>query len=592
MASETFIPADSFQGSKEGYYFSNGEQGKGYYLDVKNPKKRPRGVQFAEETVTRLIIEPETLLQQAEERTADVQTMDLTPQGVRSALSSLQKSLDRNQMKRAQRSDDPSHFMESEVALYEHISTLKAIAADPVRLYGHVELDTIWALLVHENIDIVVAVVSVLLEWMEVDLVNSEGEVVEGMAKLASRIAKDGADYLVGNLGRLESATESDAVGKGPDDILSLFDTLLEMDIECQTTTGNGLSIAASLTNDGNLLGWLFSKMDSASIGQRALEVLTSLLSREEVHAKYPNMAKLKPYESTVAEDDSNPNSKPIDGIEALLQIIGPFRKRQPTTVEEQEQLENACIILQSCLTFSRCNVQAFLDGQGIELVIRCLKEKVYAGGVCLKLLYFSGNHADYKKACETLVEKGFLRYALPLWMGKYVPNNTNGLSKSKKPSRSWTSNIKTACGNILYALAKHLDDSSPQDAKARFLTKFTQAECCKYLVNLCLKYDEKARLAEYDFYREVEDDDMDEEEATLGALEAKLSAGGDQLHKVVTIAAFCCIGSKKCHEHILNSLEESKASVTLISKNLAEFISVLDESHHRDMLKQWVDQI
>ena len=100
--------------------------------------------------------------------------------------------------------------MDSEVALYENVSVLKALAADPAKLYPAIVeselLNNLIQLLLHENTDIVSSVLAVLLEWSDSSLLKEEeedGSLVAPVASLASSLLRNGADFLVGNLARL-----------------------------------------------------------------------------------------------------------------------------------------------------------------------------------------------------------------------------------------------------------------------------------------------------------------------------------------------------------------------------------------------------
>ena len=180
------------------------------------------------------------------------------------------------------------------------------------------------------------------------------------------------------------------------------------------------------------------------------------------------------------------------------------------------EFLENACVLLSSCISFSTKNLSAFLEGQGIELVLRCLKECVHAGASGLKLLDFYGGEAIHKEACEHLVKAGGLKFLFPMLLGSRIPKPAllDLKTASKKAKRKWLLSIQAQIIRIFYALSRYLDDESPEDAKARFLTKFAEDERkCDRLVELLLIYDQKARKAEYNFYRSDVEEQVQEEQ-------------------------------------------------------------------------------
>lgn len=677
-----FIPSSSWQGQKPGYYFgTTSGQGTGYYKDKvqqeklngdgdDRPRKRAkRSVQIAEDrNETKMIPSRGSsdnaalLLEQAEAEAeaSDRKVLDLTPRGVRAAAAALGRAIEKNELRRAQYPDQPDQYMESEIALYESISQLKAIAADPLRLYPVILeektelLSTLIQLLVHENEDIVTSVISVLLEWLDSSLLEASGGdddtttpggslLVVPVAMLASTVIKDAAELLVSNLARIRGEGDNDndeegedEVGKGTEDVLSIFENLLEMDMTVQETgdetvqlVEGGKAVAAKLCQDTTLVSWLFQQVEekddtqkSSKYRDRALEVLAILAPREDLYTALPDWNKIPMYKSNLIEDNDDEadngkkkkkeRRKSIDGIEILLQAVASYRKKQPSSDEELETLENACMIMASALTYSPLNVQAFLHGQGIELVVRCLKERVHAGGTALKWLDFAGGFSSedgndenvYRKACEHMVAAGSLKYLFPFLMGRALPNLAPvALSggNAKKMKKEWKDNIETTTIRILYALTRHITDNSPNDAKQRLLAKFVDHEKCDRLVELCFKYDEKARTAEYKFYRSdaeeaLRGDSGEETEAVqLAALSAKLAGGGDVLHRLAAVVAFCCVGSKRCHERILVQLQQQQqqsAGMALVREAIEEFASNLGDGAQKQQLQSYLEQI
>jgi len=96
--------------------------------------------------------------------------------------------------------------------------------------------------------------------------------------------------------------------------------------------------------------------------------------------------------------------------------------------------------------------------------------------------------------------------------------------------------------------------------------------EKCDRTIELCLKYDEKARIAEYQYFRSDEAEEAEEmginvETAALGA---KLRGGGDMFHRTCAILSFACVGSKRCHAH---SLDQVKLQGSGISGKCFQFL-------------------
>jgi len=722
-----FIPSASWQGPKRGYYFgTTNELGTGYYLDSQQQqqhqqqhqqqptqKKAKRSVGFADDRNETALIVPSTgeaLLAQAEQTAAgggsSSKIVALTAAGVKAAALALQKAAEHNALQRAKEESSQStdailaaeHYMESEIALYENIASLKAFAAEPAALYSVLiqqqVLQQLVQLLMHDNVDIAIAVVSVLLELLDTDLiVNDNDNDNDGRQQAVHQLAtallsSEGPELLVENLARMQRSKQNnnnsnnnknteededdDEVGRGVEDILSLVENLLELDLsvpeeEASKTNGktsksnNGSSVvssstvAATLCRETALVPWLLEQVEQQQQGgdsdptlrNRSMEVLAYLAPREEIYTVITDWSRIPSYRSTFAtaanDNKSNNSNKKkkaptVDGIEILLQSVAAFRKRQPASEAEVEFLENAAMVLASCLTYSPAAVESFLEAQGIQLVMRCLKERVYAGAVALKWLDFAGSSSSssidntptttttttalYRRACEELVQAGALKHVFPLFLGRHRPKfhlDKAVTPQQKKDKKNFYHELEATVVRILYALVRHLRDDSPHDAKDRLLAKFlsdndnndnsNNNEKVNRLVELLLAYDQRARLAEYKFYRsDVEEsllnsnatttttadgDDSDKEAVIqLAALDAKLAAGGDILHRLAVIAAFCCTGSKKCHQQILAQLHAKQSGIGLIREVLEEFVAVLGDSEQKQQLQSYLEQI
>ncbi|CAM9865567.1 unnamed protein product, partial [Hapterophycus canaliculatus] len=105
-----------------------------------------------------------------------------------------------------------------------------------------------------------------------------------------------------------------------------------------------------------------------------------------------------------------------MDGIDRLLQIVAYYRRRQPQSPEEEECVENLFDALAAALLVPD-NQQRFRQGEGFELMLRCLREKKHAAWCAVKVLDFA--LTDHSNNCERLVEVGGLKAVLPVFMGR-----------------------------------------------------------------------------------------------------------------------------------------------------------------------------
>jgi len=683
----TFIPSKTWQGVKSGYYFgtTDASLGTGYYLDSNtNPSKKRvnDGNGSANGIIKRAKLEnesnltPEELLARAEKEAARKQRsrdyggskkpIALTPSGIKAAANHLAKLIEQNQILRSDHADDPVQFMESELALNEEIGAFKVIGAADTSLYGSLSKlqvdDSILSLLAHDNADIAVSTLDMLVEIIDLDDLSSS--LSNGDASRAAMnfvfdlfVKKGGLELIVANLGRIcfsqsssndDEATDEERLDAG-DHVLSLVETLLDLDqmgvlnsskdasID-DTKESNHDSVAVRLVDNTNLVSWLFDRINRKSTGVaggvsafalklHAAEILSTLfhvgdsrlhLSNIEclpTFEKVDNIAEALDKKKRAVDGKSSHKTKQkfIDGIEILLQAIALYRKKDPKGEDECEWLEN-CFDCLSAAMFSSKNVESFLKAQGIELMLRCIREKVHSGSGSLKVLFYvlSGNDKINKKACEVFVEVGGFKSIFSCFMGKSsaIPKpakctdagkiSTGKSAKSAKrivqAKKEWLQTIESNISHIVYALTVHIDEDSPFDAKMRLLAKFAEDDFskCDRIIELFVKYDKKMRTAELKYYRseEAEEAEIAGLDVGLAAFDAKLRGGGDVFHRIVASLAYIIINSKNCFDHISVQLKMQGLGISVIGSTLEEFVEVLDDSKQRAQLQALAEQI
>lgn len=596
-----FIPSSEWKGSRTGYYFgtSDSSMGTGYYQDPLFVSSVTTAVSNKKRKANTDTTDAASLLAAAEAKAADTRVVTLTPAGIRTAAAALHRTIATNTVQRAAHPDSPHQYMDSEVAVYEHVKALQAIAAS-VHLYSVVVSDEtlvpdLMQLLLHENVDVVAAVTTVWLEWLDSDDVE-EGK-LSVVAELARVFLADGAEVLVENLGRTENSEEDtdDDVGRGSEDILALFLHLLELDDSIEDGVLESSSVAKKLCQETALVGWLVKQVaESTNRMGRAMELLSSIATVEDVHSVVVDWSSIPQYATSFAREEGATKDKgaPTDCVEALLQTIATFKKRQPANSDQVELLENTGLVMGSILTYSPKSTQAFLDAQGIELALRCLRERVYTASVVLKWLDFdNGDHAASRKASEHLVDAGAFKHLFPLFLGRNIPKHHDG-NLSKRDKKSFLARIQNTVVRILYGFVCHLKSHDPKERKERLLAKFADGKIPR-LVSLLIEYDQKTRVAEYNFFNSDIEEDLDEAMVPLAVLEAKMEAGGDVLHRLAAIAAFCCSESKSFHSQIIAELEKKDSGMGLIQGALQDFISVLqDGSDAKSQLERWLSEI
>jgi beta-catenin-like protein 1 len=412
ISNPSFVASATWQGSKPGYYFGTSNQGTGYYQDSRkqhhpskqknvvvdddndgtvvdhsnNQSPRKKSVRIAEDNN-----EIKILLEQLEAKSKDAVVVELSAKGTRAAAKSLQSIYQKNLQQRATFADDPQKYMDSEVQLYEQLTGLQAVGADP-SLYEHVAnsplIATLIQLLGHDNADVCASVISLFLEW--IDPSYDDPEVLPIVKKFAKSVLEAWESILY-NLLRFQHETpepELDDVDhdnnnnlKGMENTLSLMENLMELDTV--TAPEGGLlgedhpSVASYMVREGNgkIVSWLLTQLESTTVREnfqaRCLELLAMLSQNEDVYDVLPNWANIPSNNNNIPVENANEppikKLKPstINAIEDLIQIIAQYRKKQPNNELDIEMLENACIAMSSCISFSKDNMSAFLDAQG-----------------------------------------------------------------------------------------------------------------------------------------------------------------------------------------------------------------------------------
>lgn len=664
-----FIPTAKFQGYKPGYYFGTSDEGTGYYIDLKaqslpssslkrkrdvtesKTSSNKRTVRFGNNEVKTIpslkksdimLSDAQDLLKAAEERQRSLKTktLDLSrgQSSVKSMISTLEQSIAKNELLRIEYSDEPEKFMESEVALYEDIKVLNDLAAN-VEYYqtfaSYGVVDQLLALLAHSNTDIALVVIRVFVELLDQNLfLEDESKSVSFASLLLAFLGSGkngGISLTIDNLTRLNCKEEEEM--KGIDDILSLIENLLDLDqmgavkYALKTSSEENskreyISVVKSIIESTTFLGYLFEKLNddsgfSLSAKLHCAEILASILQHEDSKEGTRDLCDISSYKSQL--DTGNKKDEKIDGLEQLLQCVAQYRKRDPSSEEECEYIENIFDSLASSMQ-SEENVNSFVEKEGVELMQRCIQQGVHSGSASLKVLFFavsgpfSTKSKSYQRATEAFVNAGGLKSLFPIIMGKksilpkpspncdagnikllkkYSEYAKSGKKKSKKMkqvvalNREWYREIESYAIQILFHLTRYLDDDTPFDAKDRLVAKFIENDCekCDRLIELCLKYDTKMRQAEYNYFKSEEAELVETGVEEFAAMNAKLASGGDLFHRLSAILSFVITSSKRCHSHVLQQLLMQNSGISLIKTGCEEFLTIIEEGPYSEKL-------
>ncbi|GAA6061447.1 hypothetical protein JCM10212_002028 [Sporobolomyces blumeae] len=312
--------------------------------------------------------------------------------------------------------------------------------------------------------------------------------------------------------------------------------------------------------------------------------------------------------------------------VEALLKVLSVYRKRDPSSSDETEFMENCFDVL--CTTLSsrvpsldpltttdpsssssptgrRSNwittphpvKQAFLEAEGVELMLLLLSkaskpkskkhphhagggggEQVEIGLRSLKCLShaLSGCRVEpqARQLGERFVEGMGLKSLFSIFMGK----------SSKKRSSTLTPETVEHIVSILASLLTSLPSDSPP--RLRVLTKFIEDGYSKLdrLLEVRNEVDERIERA-IERYRKVRDELDDEVEAVQGESEQernerraeeeyfeRLENGGMSLQFVDYVAAWICMEDDGAREHYEMILSRESKSLRNLIDTLAEY--------------------
>jgi beta-catenin-like protein 1 len=133
---------------------------------------------------------------------------------VRKLATSLERAVVANEARRAKFGDDPSKYMDSEADLFTAVASFTFLSSHaglyPIFVKGGA-FTTLMRLFAHENIDIAISVLEVLVELTGEDV---ELERESDMQILIDGIFDDGGvDVMIGNLERLDETKDDDRQG-------------------------------------------------------------------------------------------------------------------------------------------------------------------------------------------------------------------------------------------------------------------------------------------------------------------------------------------------------------------------------------------
>uniref|UniRef100_A0A182P2K2 Beta-catenin-like protein 1 N-terminal domain-containing protein n=1 Tax=Anopheles epiroticus TaxID=199890 RepID=A0A182P2K2_9DIPT len=464
--------------------------------------------------------------------------------GLKRMLLLFEKRVLKNQEMRIKFPDNAEKFMESEIELNDAIQELHAVATVPDLYPLLVELNGVASLLdllSHQNSDISVAVVNLLQELTDVDILH---ESLDGTETLIEALRnQQAAGLLVQNLERLDETVKEEA--DGVHNTLAIFENLIEVRSD----------IAKEVAEQG-LLQWILKRL----------------------RAKMPFDAN-KLYCSEILSilvQDTNDNRimlGNIDGIDVLLQQLAAYKRHDPNSAEEQEFMENLFNSLCSAL-MAKENREKFLKGEGLQLMNLMLREKKLSRNGSLKVLDHAMAGPDGRDNCNKFVDILGLRTIFPLFMK--TPK------RSKKRLLS-TDEHEEHIVSIIASMLRNCKGSQRQ----RLLSKFTENDFEKVerLMELHRKYLEKVESMDREIDQEMRNNEDEEQDDDMMYVK-RLSGGLFTLQLVdYVILEISCTDVVK--QRVLKILNLHNGSMKMIRNIMREYAGNLGDASDSDWREQ-----
>uniref|UniRef100_A0A182M1E8 Beta-catenin-like protein 1 N-terminal domain-containing protein n=1 Tax=Anopheles culicifacies TaxID=139723 RepID=A0A182M1E8_9DIPT len=468
----------------------------------------------------------------------------LDESGLKKMLLLFEKRVLKNQEMRIKFPDNAEKFMESEIELNDAIQELHAVATVPDLYPLLVELNGVASLLdllSHQNSDISVAVVNLLQELTDVDILH---ESLDGTETLIEALRnQQAAGLLVQNLERLDESVKEEA--DGVHNTLAIFENLIEVKAD----------IAREVAEQG-LLQWIMKRL----------------------RAKIPFDAN-KLYCSEILSilvQDTNENRITlgnIDGIDVLLQQLAAYKRHDPSSAEEQEFMENLFNTLCSAL-MAKENREKFLKGEGLQLMNLMLREKKLSRNGSLKVLDHAMAGPDGRDNCNKFVDILGLRTIFPLFMKTPKRSKKRLLSTDEHEEHIVT---------IIASMLRNCKGSQRQ----RLLSKFTENEFEKVerLMELHRKYLEKVETMDREIDQEMQIDEDDEQNDDMVYVK-RLSGGLFTLQLVdYIILEISCMDVVK--QRVLKILNLHNGSMKMIRNIMREYAGNLGDAGDSDWREQ-----
>nr|RBQ87547.1 hypothetical protein FVER53263_09289 [Fusarium verticillioides] len=467
---------------------------------------------------------------------------------LRKTLTNLERHINKNAELRAKFEDQPQKFIGSEADLDADIKGLSLLSEHPELYPEFVKLEcvaSVVGLLAHENTDIAIDAIEIMGELTDED-VAAEDE--QWNVLVDAMMEADLLSLLVSNFSRLNEDDESDRNG--------IYHALGLIENLCSRQ-----SVAERVGEDEKLLQWLLQRIqrkeDTVSQNKQYAAEILAILAQMSV----ANRTKLID----------------LDAVDLLLQLIAPYRRRDPDKGgDEEEYMENIFASL-TCLADEAAGKTKFIDAEGVELCLIMLKEGKKSKPPALRLLNHAAGGIAGVDVCKKIVEAGGLKGLFTLFM------------------KTQDHRLAEHLVEIFASMLRLLPANSAE--RIRTLAKFVEKDYEKISKLIKFRRDYVARISLAEQQNDAEKattSEDDREAAELEWLSRRIDAGLFTLQTIDTVLAWLVAEDTGAARKIRQILAERDEKVSVIGRTLKEQLDALDTTEEnqdlRDMLSTLVE--
>jgi beta-catenin-like protein 1 len=452
-----------------------------------------------------------------------------------------EKRISRNQELRAKFEDDPQKFMASEADLDADIKALSILSEHPELYEEFVKLgcmESLVSLIGHENVDIAIDAIEIISELIDDDV---EADQEQWDALVNAALDADLLDLLISILSRFDENQEADRSG--------IYNSLNILE-----SLGSQSSIAARLEADTKVLPWLLERVQKKEVRTSVNKQYSAEVLAIMVQSSIPNRVSL-----------TN-----LNGVDILLQLLAPYRRRDPEESEEEEFVENVFDAL-TCLVDEPAGKAKFVEAEGVELALIMLREGKISKPRALRLLDHAVGGSSGAEVCEKLVDAQGIKTVFGMFM--------------KKQDNAATEHLLGIFAALLRCLP---GDSAP---RIRVLAKFMEKDYEKIEKIVKLRKDYAARVSAVDIQIEAEKRKLNADE--LGVMEAdwfarRLDAGLYCLQTIDVVLAWLVAEDNGARKKIVGLLAGRNGSLIDIKRTLQEQMEgVTDDDEEAQLVKE-----